>query len=85
MDNRGEVVAQTPLSLNGWKCWERTGWGDWWLGEEWGCGEVGEDWMCWEKCWLCIVTYRAGSLAIQGLQENYPALFLILQSNDWRV
>ena len=36
MGNRGEVVAQTPLGLNGWKCCGRMGWGvDGW-GEEWG-------------------------------------------------
>ena len=34
MDNRGEVVAQTPLGLNGWKCCGRTGWGIKGLGEE---------------------------------------------------
>ena len=39
MDNRGEVVAQTPLGLNGCKCCGRTGWGIKGLGEEWGCGE----------------------------------------------
>lgn len=39
MDNRGEVVAQSPLGLNGWKCCGRMVWGvDGW-GEEWGCGE----------------------------------------------
>lgn len=82
MDNRGEVVAQTPLGLNGWKCCGRTGWGDWELGGV-GCGEGrfrGE--LVWGKYWLCWVTYTAGSLAIQGLQENHPALFLILHPND---
>lgn len=36
MNNRGEVVAQTPLGLNGWKCWERIGWGDWGEGRDVG-------------------------------------------------
>lgn len=49
---------------------------------EWGGVGGFLGWGMLGKCWMCIVTYRAGSLAIQGLQENHPALFLILQPND---
>lgn len=47
MDNKGEVVAQTPLGLNGWKCWERMGWGE--LGVGGGGGR-----FLWEGDWESI-------------------------------